>query len=81
MVSISVYDEVADFIARMNPSNVIKFKPSRDNQKRFDFLLEKHKETDLSNEEKSELEHFLILNRIIGLAKARALNLLANEER
>ncbi len=77
MVSTSVYDEVADFIANMNPSNVIKFKPSADNQKRFDFLLEKHRETDLSTEEKSELEHLLILNRIIGLAKARALNLLA----
>jgi len=77
MVSTSVYDEVAEFIAKMNPSNVIEFKPSADNQNRFDFLLEKHKETDLSHEEKSELEQFLILNRIIGLAKARALNLLA----
>jgi hypothetical protein len=75
-MSTSAYDEVADFIAKMNPSNVIKFKPSAKNQKRFDFLLEKHKETELSNEEKSELEHLLILNRIIGLAKARALDLL-----
>lgn len=76
MVSKSVYDEVAEFIANMNPSNVIAFKPSTDNQNRFDFLLEKNKETDLSNEERIDLEHFLILNRIIGLAKARALNLL-----
>ncbi len=76
MVSKSVYDEVAEFIANMNPSNVIAFKPSTDNQNRFDFLLEKNKETNLSNEERIDLEHFLILNRIIGLAKARALNLL-----
>ena len=77
MVSKSVYDEVAEFIANMNPSNVIAFKPSTDNQNRFDFLLEKNKETDLSNEERIDLEHFLILNRIIGLAKARAFNLLS----
>ena len=71
-----VYDEVADFMATMNPAKVIEFKPSIANQNRFAFLLDKQTDTDLSGDEKSELEHYLVLNRIIGLAKARALNLL-----
>ena len=77
MVTHAVYDEVADFMATMNPAKVVAFKPSKANQNRFDFLLEKHNESHLSSDEKSELEHYLMLNRIIGLAKARALNILA----
>ncbi len=69
----SVYDEVAAFMAEMNPAKVIAFKPSPENQQRLDFLLDKHNEQGLSSEEKSELEHYLILNRIIGLAKAQAM--------
>jgi hypothetical protein len=71
----TVYDEVAEFMASMNPEKVIAFKPSKANQNRLDFLLDKQVEANLSDKEKSELEHYLILNRIVGLAKARALNL------
>jgi hypothetical protein len=73
----SVYDEVASFMASMNPEKVIAFKPSSTSQERLDFLLDKQKEIALTPEEKSEIEHYLIINRIVGLAKARALNLLA----
>lgn len=76
MLTQSVYNKVAEFMAAMNPAKVIAFKPSDANQIRFDYLLEKQTESDLSNDEKSEIEHYLILNRIIGLAKARALNIL-----
>ncbi len=73
----SVYDEIAAFMASMNPQKVVAFKASETNQKRLDFLLDKQSAAKLSLEEKSELEHYLIINRIIGLAKAQALNLLA----
>lgn len=76
MLTQSVYNEVAEFMASMNPSRVIAFKPSDTNQNRFDFLLDKQENSHLLNEEKIELEHYLILNRIIGLAKARALDIL-----
>ncbi|HET7117589.1 MAG TPA: hypothetical protein VFI29_13930 [Hanamia sp.] len=72
----SVYNEVADFMANTNPSMVVAFKPSPANQNRFDFLLDKQESGRLSDDEKTELEHYLILNRIIGLAKARALDIL-----
>lgn len=77
MITQSVYNEVAEFMANMNPAKVIAFKPSATNQTRFDFLLDKQLNRHLSNDEKNELEHFLILNRIIGLAKARALYILS----
>lgn len=71
--STSVYDEVAAFMADMNPAKVIAFKPSAENQQRLDYLLDKQKANGLTVDEKSELQHYLILNRIIGFAKARAL--------
>jgi len=71
-----VYDELSDFIAKMNPKKVINFKPSASNQQRVDALFIKQKEEMLSLEEKSELEQYLIINRIIGLAKARAIKML-----
>ncbi len=74
---ISVYDEVAAFMADMNPAKVIAFKPSVANQQRLDLLLDKQKSDGLTVDEKSELEHYLVLNRIIGFAKARALKTLS----
>ena len=74
--NISVYDEVAAFVASMNPEKVIAFKASEEHQDRLDFLLDKQMDLKLTRKEKSELTHYLMLNRIIGLAKARALTLL-----
>jgi hypothetical protein len=74
---LSIYDEVATFMADMNPAKVVAFKPSKTHQLRLDLLLDKQKADGLTADEKSEIEHYLMLNRIIGLAKARALNLLA----
>ena len=73
VANISIYDEVSNFIASMNPEKVVAFKPSKANQERLDFLLDKQKEIPLTAEERTELEHYLIINRIVGLAKARAL--------
>lgn len=68
----TVYDQIADFMASMDPNKVIAFKASPENQNRLDQLLDKQKLRGLTRKEKTELEHYLIINRIIGLAKARA---------
>ncbi len=73
---LSVFDEISTFIAGMNPEKVINFTPSPVHQQRLDELLDKQTETLLSADEKSEVEQYLILNRMIGLAKARAIRLL-----
>lgn len=72
----NVYDQIAEFMASMSPQKVIAFRASDVNQRRLDFLLDKQKTQGLSDKEKSELEHYLIINRIIGLAKARARQIL-----
>ena len=64
------------FIADMNPEKVVNFRPSAIHQQRLDFLLNKQRETTLLAEEKSEVEQYLIINRIVGLAKARAIKML-----
>lgn len=74
--NLSIYDEVATFMASMNPAKVVAFKASEAHQVRLDLLLDKQQEEGLTADEKSEIEHYLMLNRIIGLAKARAINLL-----
>lgn len=75
--SLNVYDEIASFMASMDAKKVMAFKPSKENQERLDFLLNKKQESNLNEGETKELEHYLIVNRIVSLAKARALKLLA----
>lgn len=72
----SIYDEISAFIASMNPEKIIAFKPSSTNQDRLDVLLDKQKNTSLNLDERTELEHYLIINRIMGLAKAQAFKLM-----
>ena len=71
-----ILNEISTFIAGMNPEKVINFKASSRSQNRLELLLSKQKIDSLSSEEKSELEQCLVINRIVGLAKARALKML-----
>jgi hypothetical protein len=68
----SVYDQIAEFMAGMDPHKVIRFSASAEHQARLDTLLFKQKEQPLSHEERAELDQYLIIDRIVGLAKARA---------
>ena len=68
-----VYEELADFIAAgTNPQNVIAFRPSEETRQRVWDLVAREKDGGLSEEETSELEHYLQLEHIMRLAKARA---------
>ena len=67
------YEEVIDFIAAgTTPSNLIQFHPSEAAKERVAELIQRHKMVGLSPEETSELEHYLQLEHIMRLAKARA---------
>ena len=67
------YEEVVDFIARGgNPGNVVAFRPSKEARARAADLAAREKTLGLSLEEKSELDHYLQLEHIMRLAKARA---------
>jgi hypothetical protein len=73
MNNIKAYEEVVDFIAAgTTPQNVIAFRPSEVAQERVEDLLSRKKEGELSLAEKSELDHYLQLEHLMRLAKARA---------
>ena len=73
----SVYQEVVDFIASgTNPEKVIAFRPSDKMQQRVSLLLQKNQEDQLSYNEKSELDHFMVIEHFMRLAKARAYQML-----
>jgi hypothetical protein len=74
------YEEVIDFIAAgTSPHEVIAFQPSAEAKARVADLIHREKTTGLSAEETAELEHYLQLEHIMRLAKARARAYLAHE--
>ena len=80
MNTTKAYEEVVDFIAAgTTPQNVIAFRPSEAVQTRIDNLLWREKEGEISGEEKSELDHYLQLEHLMRLAKARARDFLPSE--
>ncbi|HEX7180464.1 MAG TPA: hypothetical protein VF756_01380 [Thermoanaerobaculia bacterium] len=67
------YEEVIDFIAAgSSPSKVVAFRPSEAVKSRVADLLVREKTGSLTPDETSELEHYLQLEHIMRLAKARA---------
>lgn len=75
------YEEVVEFIAARGPQEVIEFKPSEAARARVWDLIEREKTAGgLSPDEKSELDHYLEVEHLMRLAKARARQLLAHEQ-
>ena len=73
------YDEIIDFIVSgTTPSAVAEFQPSEEARKQIQELLDREKSGQLTSDEKSELEHYLELEHIMRLAKARARRRLAS---
>ena len=68
-----VYLEIIDFIAAgTTPQEVANYRPSPAAQQRVADLIEREQNQNLSPDEKSELEHFMELEHILRLAKAKA---------
>jgi hypothetical protein len=68
-----VYLEIIDFIAAgTTPQEVANYRPSPAAQQRVADLIDREKTQHLSPDEKSELEHFMELEHILRLAKAKA---------
>ncbi len=67
------YEELVDFIAGgTTPSKIIAFRPSESSKNRVFDLIAWKKNGNLSAEESSELEHYVQLEHLMRLAKARA---------
>lgn len=74
------YEEVVDFIAAgPSASQVAAFRPSEQARRRVADLIRREKTAGLTREEASELEHYLQIEHLMRLAKARARTHLASE--
>jgi hypothetical protein len=69
----AAYEEVIDFIARgPSPGRVIAFRPSAAARQRVADLIAREKTAGLTPDETAELDHYLQLEHLMRLAKARA---------
>lgn len=68
----SAYDSLAEFMAALDPIKVLGFHAPAQIQDRVEELLEKKQDTGLTSTEQEELDHYLILEHIVRLAKSRA---------
>jgi hypothetical protein len=67
------YEEIVEFIASgTTPNNVAAFRPSEEAKERVADLIQREKNSDVSPDEESELNHYLQLEHLMRLAKARA---------
>ena len=70
---IRAYEEIVDFIASgTTPTLVAQFEASEAAKQWVADAISREKTTGLSDDERSELEHYLQLEHVIRLAKARA---------
>jgi len=70
---IRAYDEIVEFIAAgTTPDSVAHFEPSERTKDCVADLIHKEKTSSLTSEESSELDHFMKLEHLMRLAKARA---------
>jgi hypothetical protein len=74
------YEEIIDFIAGgTTPSAMAAFQPSKAAKERVADLIRREKTSGLSPDETAELNHYLELEHLMRLAKARAHRYLADE--
>lgn len=74
------YEELIQFIASLSPRDVLDFKPSETARQRVWELIERQKSAPLPADEKAELDHYLEIEHLMRLAKARARQLLAHAQ-
>ena len=64
-------DQIAELIATLDPTKVLALKATNEMQSRLEDLVEKSKSGEIDRREKDELDHYIVLERLIRLAKIR----------
>jgi hypothetical protein len=65
------YDDITELLANLDSSILLELKPLIVMQQRVNFLIENKKNVGILQEEQSELDRYLYLERLIVLAKIR----------
>lgn len=70
--SLPYYENVLEFLAH-SPSvqDIINYRPAVDAQSRFSELLEVNRQRALTAQEEEELEHYIRIDRMMALLKAK----------
>ncbi len=76
MTVAEAFEDIAEVLAKMNPSQIIDLHAPKSMAKRVEELIYKKKDGKISTEESVELERYLALDLLINLTKARAKRLL-----
>lgn len=73
--SLPFYEQVLEFLAS-GPSSqeIVAYRPPQAAQARFSRLLEANRERRLSPVEEEELDHYIGMDRMLSLLKAKALS-------
>jgi hypothetical protein len=73
MPALRAYEEIVDFLAAgPSPQSLVDFRASEETRERVADLVEREKTSGLSPEEASELQHYLELEHLMRLTKAKA---------
>lgn len=68
----SVFDQLAEVLAKTEPEVIRELKASNELQARFDELIQLSKSRELNKREKDELDHYIVMERLFRLAKINA---------
>lgn len=79
MAQYPAYQEIINLIAGLAPERLVNYRVSVDTTKRVQELLTKKNAGDLSSSEQKELEYFVFLEKMLGLAKAKANQMLLSQ--
>ena len=71
-------DEITDLLVSVSPEKMVNYRASENLQRRYEELAGRGKEGILSDIEKEELDTILLINRILYLAKIKALRFAAS---
>lgn len=66
-------EDFVEFLAKLAPRKVLEYKASAQSQERLLVLLQKSKDSVLNREETEEMEYYMMIEHLVRLAKARAL--------
>lgn len=74
-LSLPFYEQVLEFLAS-GPSSqeIVAYRPPQAAQTRFSRLIEANRERRLSPQEEEELDHYVSMDRMLALLKAKALS-------
>lgn len=68
----STYEKIAELLSTVGSSKLESLRATPEMQERLESLIALSKENALSPVEKDELDHYIVLERLVRLAKIRA---------